>query len=98
MSGLDPLELLARMRERRLPEWEGHVGWKNLLPAEELWPFPEPLPLAICLEMPGEATVELLFEGFWGQNPPKGWTRDHARALVNRGRQRLFRLYKEVGG
>ena len=78
------------------PEEEEELA--NLTPAKELWPFPEPLPPEIEVEMPGEEEVKIIFEGYFGDAPPADWSMEKARAMVNVGRKRLWRIWEERQG
>jgi hypothetical protein len=66
----------------------------ELKPAAELWPFPEPLPPEIEIEMPGEEEVEIIFQEYFGDAAPDDWSIEKARAMVNVGRKKLWRVWK----
>ena len=71
---------------------------EDLVPATELWAFPEPLPGEIEVEMPGEQEVQVIFTDYFGADAPADWTIEKARAMVNVGRKRLYRLWKRQHG
>jgi hypothetical protein len=71
---------------------------RDLKPAAELWPFPEPLPPEIEVEMPGEEEVAVIFQEYFGDAAPDGWSVEKARAMVNLGRKKLWRIWKGKQG
>jgi hypothetical protein len=93
-----PPRIMQELWSKKLeysPEEERELA--DLQPARELWPFPEPLPPGIDAEMPGEEEVAIIFAEYMGANPPEGWTEEKARAMVNVGRKRMWRLWNERG-
>ena len=69
--------------------------FQHLLPAKDLWPLPADTPDQIRENMPGEAEVLSIYEGYFGNKPPANWTLDKARAMVNLGRKRIYRWWKQ---
>lgn len=74
---------------------EEHAELNNLKPAATLWEMPEAIPESIRQQLPGEDEVQAIFEGYYGDTPPEKWTIELARAMVNLGRKRIFRWWKQ---
>lgn len=67
----------------------------NLQPAERLWQPPEDFPEDLSGEMPGEEVVQTMHKDYFGPDPSPEWTLELARAFVNVGRKKTYRLWKE---
>lgn len=70
---------------------------RDLAPTEELWELPSDAPSGMAEELPGEEDVLVIFKGYFGKNPPVGWTMGMARAMVNVGRRRIYDEWKSGG-
>jgi hypothetical protein len=68
----------------------------NAVPSEQLWQIPDDTAEEVRAVMPDESNVEEIFETYFlAEDRPKLWSMNHARGLVNFGRQNIYRRYYE---
>ena len=75
--------------------FEENEGKLKIIPEAALWQMPDDFPAELAADLGGEEDVKEIFEKFFGPTPIKGWTMDHARAMVNNGRRQMYEKFKQ---